>query len=565
MDFSLCIGHIKQLMEGYHSDELPSIFPSISDDNIINVLDNIQNNRSFYPYFKGCNRSTLNLVMFNDDDHRYCSAYTNTKSKGFEPSHFFTFKNNNTLRELSDVNIIGYLSFVYNTIIMTMPFFENVYLSIPHLDCSLSRIFADNRYYVRTVYGEWEEEMENQFINRFNFENKLEKEFEVERNKLYVLRLDIANFYSSIYSHLISRIGKKDVFAECDDKELYFDYLDNYSMYINLSETKGIPTGPFSSRVISELLMCYIDDSILEKIDNGIAYLRSVDDMAFYAKTKGELESIKRVIEKILYDNKLSISDSKIKISRCVDDCSEDDSVLCDSLINSLSLDSDAVELTNLSKFKETFSKLIAEKSHVALKSAFTRLKNDLFKNEEHRNKLKNNIDFASLMFKISLSEPFLGSRCCKIIDILLDYSDDMFRSILISIFFDYLDIIDNNYQDTVLQVWIYYFINDYGDDSVKVDLLNRYVSMPSRNPILSTTMVSSDHAVNEIIYNCLLNDYNAIDGINNSELPEKAFNSKFSIPIIKLCACDPAIYSKVQSNVPQIIIDLFGLEQLEY
>lgn len=561
MDFNSYENHIKQLMEGLHSDELPSIFPIVDENNIIKVFENIYLNNSFYPYFKSGKNSILNLIVFNDDRTYCCSAYANTKSKGFEPAHFFTFKNNNSLRELTDVNIIGYLAFVYNTIIMTIPFFENVYLSNPQLDCSLSRIFADETYYVQTIYGDWEEQLENQFISKFNFINKQEIEFAVERNKLYIMRLDISNFYNSIYSHLISRVGKDNTFAGCDDMELYFDFLDNYSMYINLSETKGIPTGPFSSRLISELLMCSVDNQILTSFNNNVAYVRNVDDMAIYAKTKEELNWAKRIIEKILFKYKFTIADSKLQMSRCIDDYEEDESVSCNSLFASLPLDGDEeIKLSHISNFKEIFSKMVKLKLHTALKSAFTKLKNVLLKNEECRIKLKNNIDFSSLMFRISLSEPFLASRCCKIIDIILDYSNNDFREYLINIFNSYLDIIDEQYQDTVVQIWIYYFIFHYGCDSAKNGLVDRYVNSNDKNPLLLTVMISDNGIINEKIYNCILRDYNILDQINYTDLPQKSFNSKYSIPIVKLCVSDASILAKLRGNIPQIIIDLFKL-----
>ncbi len=562
MDFNSYANHIKQLMDGLHSDELPDIFPNIDICNIIKVLGNIYANNSFYPYFKRGKNSTLNLIVFNDDKTYYhCSAYTNSKFKGFEPAHFFTFKNNNSLRELTDVNIVGYLAFVYNTVIMRMPFFENVYLSRTNLECSLSRIFADETYYIQTIYGDWEEQLENQFVSKFNFANRQETQFFIERDKLYVMRLDISNFYNSIYSHLISRIGKDDTFARCDDLELYFDFLDNYSMFINSSETKGIPTGPFSSRLISELLMCSVDNQILASLGGKGAYIRNVDDMAIYTNTKGELDSIKSKIEKILFKYKFSIADSKIRISRCVDDFEEDESFLRESLINTLFLDGDQeIELSHISKFKEHFSKLIKMNSYTALKSAFTKLKNDLLKNKKYRIKLKNNVDFSLLLFRISLSEPFLASRCCKIIDVLLDLSDGETREYLINVFSSYLDIIDEQYQDTVVQIWIYYYIFRYGSDSRKNSLVDRYISFNDKNPLLLTALISDNSIINEKIYNCILSEYNALDQITNTTLTQKSFNSKYSIPIIKLCASDRNTLTKLQGNIPQIIIDLFNL-----
>ena len=85
---------------------------------------------------------------------------------------------------------------------------------------------------------------------------------------------------------------------------------------------------------------------------------------------------------------------------------------------------------------------------------------------------------------------------------------------------------------------------------------------MENKNPLLSSMLISDDHANNETIYRCVLSDYNALDGVCNAEMPSKIFNSKYSIPAIKLCSCDHDIYSRIKSNVPQIIIDLFDLRE---
>lgn len=560
IDFESEKEHIKQLFERFHSDELPPIFPEIKMENIVRVLKNIQSNPSSYQYFVSTPNSLLNLITFNRNNHP-CSPYSNSASKGFEPLHFFTFKNNNSLRELSDVNVIGYLSFVYNTLVMTMPFFENTYLSNHLLDCSLSRIFADETYYEQTIYGEWEEQLRNQFVNQFNFSNKQEKELEAERKSLYVMHLDVSNFYGSIYSHFLEREGKTETFSICEDKELYFKFLDTYSMYINSSETKGIPTGPFSSRIISELLMCNVDMELLKNIDKNIFYLRNVDDMSFFARDIESLYRAKNDVEKVLFKFKLSTSDTKTKITKCINDYTEENTKTRDLVVNILFENKEEIiDSACIANFKEEISKLIASNSKPILKSIFTKIYFLIEKDVEKVAYLQN-IDFFSLLFRLILFEPFLASRSFKVIDAILKQSSEIFVNDVLAIIESFLDLIDDKFHDTIIQVWSYYLIQKYGSNEKRNSLFDKYNKLSDKNPILMLALISRDGAKNEAIYTEILSQYNSIDGTNNAVIPEKAFNSCYSMLLIKMCVEDSSFSNRINSQIPFIVKDLFDGE----
>jgi len=151
--------------------------------------------------------------------------------------------------------------------------------------------------------------------------NKLEK-IRYSMGYKYLLYIDISQFYENIYTHSITwaLLGKKKAKAEYNKKtkeqsEEYkeADNLDIKLRAINNKETKGIPTGPLSSRVISELILAEVD-SILRK--EGFIFKRFVDDFSFYFRSKEEAQISINKIQKILYEFKLHINHQKLKIEK---------------------------------------------------------------------------------------------------------------------------------------------------------------------------------------------------------------------------------------------------------
>jgi len=138
----------------------------------------------------------------------------------------------------------------------------------------------------------------------------------------YVLSLDISRCYESIYTHSITwaLLGKEKAKEEYlkKENERSSDYniannLDERIRKINNNETKGIPTGPITSRLISELILSEIDNILHEKFPK-LKYNRFVDDYNFYFSEKNEAILFISKFQKILYDFKLSLNESKTKI-----------------------------------------------------------------------------------------------------------------------------------------------------------------------------------------------------------------------------------------------------------
>lgn len=137
------------------------------------------------------------------------------------------------------------------------------------------------------------------------------------------LKLDVANCYNSIYTHSVAWgiCGKEKVKQYVQNKKTkpkpdkydLGDGLDIFMRYQKNNETNGIITGPFTSRIFSEILFSAIDKKMR---DEGFIFKRYVDDYKFYFRTREKAEESVPKIERILNDYNLNLNLSKIVIEQ---------------------------------------------------------------------------------------------------------------------------------------------------------------------------------------------------------------------------------------------------------
>lgn len=167
------------------------------------------------------------------------------------------------------------------------------------------------------------------------FKNKLT---EISYNYKVQLKIDITNYYQSIYTHSIpwSILGKevsKQYFKIKNDEPNRFtsllltdpnakkykiaDTLDTLVRNCNDKQSVGLPIGPDSSFILSELLGSRLDKEISESIES-IDYkcVRYYDDYYFYTNNIGDAETILKKAQKIFFEYKLEINENKVNIKQ---------------------------------------------------------------------------------------------------------------------------------------------------------------------------------------------------------------------------------------------------------
>ncbi len=131
----------------------------------------------------------------------------------------------------------------------------------------------------------------------------------------YALKIDILRFYGNIYTHSIPLAlhGKPLSKSKRKRTDLFGNALDEDVRNMQDGQTMGIPLGPDTSRVISEIIVSHIDVELSKQITN-IKGIRVVDDYTLYFKTAGELELGRSIILKLLREFELDLNQAKEKV-----------------------------------------------------------------------------------------------------------------------------------------------------------------------------------------------------------------------------------------------------------
>lgn len=148
-------------------------------------------------------------------------------------------------------------------------------------------------------------------------------EFARERKKLlaeskYIVKIDISRFYHSIYTHSIpwAMHGKSD--SKKNRKPfsgtVFGNTIDYFIRQAQDQQTIGIPVGPDTSRIVSELISAAIDVEFLKKCGDKPPAARLVDDVFIGANSLEEGESYLQAYREAVHSFELDLSDQKTAI-----------------------------------------------------------------------------------------------------------------------------------------------------------------------------------------------------------------------------------------------------------
>lgn len=137
----------------------------------------------------------------------------------------------------------------------------------------------------------------------------------------YVLQADVAEFYSSIYTHTIpwALYGKDKAKSSRNDILLPGNMLDSLSRNIQSGQTIGIPIGPDTSLPISELVLTAVDRLVKSNLDefklvHSTKAFRFIDDYEFVCNSIPEAELILNILQNALGEYELQLNPRKTRI-----------------------------------------------------------------------------------------------------------------------------------------------------------------------------------------------------------------------------------------------------------
>ena len=131
----------------------------------------------------------------------------------------------------------------------------------------------------------------------------------------YMLKVDITNCYNSLYTHSITwaiYFRTSEPISIQDEYEMG-DFLDCFIRQQKNNETNGIIVGPYTSRIISEIILVRIDRMLAEK---GLKFKRYVDDYKLYFRSEAQAQESLPLIEKVLNEFNLTLNTSKTEIQK---------------------------------------------------------------------------------------------------------------------------------------------------------------------------------------------------------------------------------------------------------
>ncbi|WP_334058016.1 RNA-directed DNA polymerase [Polaribacter sp. P097] len=183
---------------------------------------------------------------------------------------------------------------------------------------------GSNKRSVRTKSSSW---------SNFKFQ-LIEKSFD----KKIELRLDISQFYPTIYTHSIpwAILGKekakkifkiyatnklewKNLLAQNDTDAMEYrsaDFIDSLVRNCNDRQSIGLSIGPDTSFILAEVIGNRIDFEIKKRLKfidhSGTRYY---DDYYFYFNTRNDAENALKIIQQVLYEFQLETNESKVSIN----------------------------------------------------------------------------------------------------------------------------------------------------------------------------------------------------------------------------------------------------------
>lgn len=243
------------------------------------------------------------------------NIHFNHKEEHSVPCEIFMKKDSGGDRVISLPNPVSYQILV-NHIFSDPDVLTNIFDKIEGNDFSNSNILEESGDMFRMPVNDVKSNIKK---------SKLEK-MKISIGKKYCLKYDIESFYENIYTHYLkagyfgfeqaqflykTRASISDTWTIRQYE--YMDLIDLHTSNLCRRETKGILTGPFTSRIFSELLMCEIDKDVANQANN-MNFRRYVDDVEMYFASRDKLDKSFDEIKKVLRKYKLELKNEKTKI-----------------------------------------------------------------------------------------------------------------------------------------------------------------------------------------------------------------------------------------------------------
>jgi len=152
--------------------------------------------------------------------------------------------------------------------------------------------------------------------NKYSYDEMIREKVLRSCSSKYMVSTDISRFYRTIYTHSIPwALHGKSTSKSNRSSSLLGNLLDFDTRNTQDQQTLGIPIGPDTSRIISELIAVAIDCKLQEGFSdlNGIRY---VDDFFFFVNRLSDAEKILDGLNRMLKEFELEVNELKTDIQK---------------------------------------------------------------------------------------------------------------------------------------------------------------------------------------------------------------------------------------------------------
>lgn len=204
-------------------------------------------------------------------------------------------------------------------------------MSIPHprAYAKLAQIIADNwDQYISKVCqspnSQIEFEVQDDFRIIVHKYDHISPDGDIENQnvsadfgKAYRVKTDVTNFFHSVYSHslpwALAPGGHAEAKKNKKDKAIWYNQIDYCVTLCQRNETKGIPIGPATSSVLSEVIMYQVDKSLRDK---KYQFTRYIDDFTVFVDSEDKANEFLIDLTHELEKYALSLNPKKTTVSR---------------------------------------------------------------------------------------------------------------------------------------------------------------------------------------------------------------------------------------------------------
>lgn len=491
------------------------------------------------------------------------------RSPGVEAITFYAFKKDGSFREMQIPNLVHYCAFIYNSLFVFQDIFGTLYLdweNDKYVSHSNSYVVIGEDFASLSEYEEWEELEEGIFITK---NNKTQERVSFGENRrqynscqdafLYSAKIDIESFFPNLYTHYFEKMAFYEPYSSLVSDKRYFVFLDLFHQRINNNQTKGIPAGLFSSHIAAELLMLCVDYEISEKMkDKNMDYIRYVDDMVFFSDSKQELESMVSDVQRILGKYRLRINGSKTEYHLNAEYVAEQSNIVqIMARLPYLKTDESAeLKEDDFYDFKEYITELLSAGKIISVKAIMSLFLKRL---EEKKIKLFGGDIWFDYLFTLAFRDVNLVCHTYRLLDYILSQASDYSQEKYLGKMMKKTPLIETKYVDTLFQIWHYYVLTKYMDDSQRRQCLTEYSQKENVSPIILCMFVEKGDKVNTQLIRIITEKMEAES--TGADWKSRIMFSRWWLPLMKVRMMDSYNYYRLflPSFFPEVIADLIG------